>query len=182
MSSTVVKPAAVLGATAVLAAVQMWQTIRNRNDWPFCAYNMFNYRVPARWEQLRVALYDDAGNRTGPIDPWGLLPLEFFRVVSLLDVVFLRGRDAALQTEFCERTLHRLNTTRWRDFDEVRGSVRSPSGRPFAALELYLVDVDQKQCDPTDRASVLAARLVHRHDPRGVVRDPVRWAVAEGED
>ncbi|TDV48695.1 hypothetical protein [Actinophytocola oryzae] len=165
------------GAAVLLAAgiahlgAQLWHTVRNRNRWPFCAYNMFSYSLPDRWEQLRVVLYDTRGVSTGPMDPFGLLPVEFFRIVSIVEQVFITSSDTALRTEFCESTVRLLNNGGWRDFDEVRTNARSASGLPVAAFDLYLVEVDAVRCDPFDRASVCGATLLHRHDPREVVRD-----------
>ncbi|MEU1308346.1 hypothetical protein ABZ419_05530 [Streptomyces cinnamoneus] len=174
-------PAVILGTATAYLGAQLWHTVRDRNRWPFCAYNMFNYRVPETWEQLRIVLYDDRGRTTGPQDPWGLLPVEFFRVVSILESVLIGNQDEKLKEEFCERTLHRLNTARWPDFDEVRASAALPDGRPFAALEVYLVEVDAVRCDPRDRASVLSAGLLHRHDPGRVTGpDGPRWRPAAG--
>ncbi|MEW2577311.1 hypothetical protein [Streptomyces syringium] len=174
-------PAVILGTATAYLGAQLWHTVRDRNRWPFCAYNMFNYRVPEAWEQLRIVLHDDRGRTTGPLDPWGLLPVEFFRVVSILESVLITNQDEPLKEEFCVRTLNRLNTAPWPDFDEVRASVALPDGRPFVALEVYLVEVDAVRCDPRDRASVLSARLLHRHDPGRVTGpDGPHWRPAAG--
>ncbi|ONI91303.1 hypothetical protein ALI22I_09595 [Saccharothrix sp. ALI-22-I] len=146
---------------------------------------MFSYSLPERWEQARVALYDETGRSTGPLDPWSLLPVEFFRVVSIIDLVFLSNADERLRDEFCDRALRFLNTRPWRDFDEVRAAMRPTDGLRFAALDVYLVEVDLDTCDPTDRSSVLSAALVHRHDPHEVVgQSEPRWRFARqgGED
>ena len=77
-------------ATAALAAFlagQLLATVRNTNRWPFCSYNMFGYDTPLQFEELRVRLLDDAGSWTPLLDTWGLLPFDFFRVISVLDEV-----------------------------------------------------------------------------------------------
>ncbi|MEV7185435.1 hypothetical protein [Kitasatospora sp. NPDC093102] len=166
------------GAAAYLA-VQLWHTFRDRNTWPFCAYNMFTYDLPERWHQLRVVLYDADGHAHGPADPWCLLPVEFFRVVSMMQRFFLGSEDQALRARFCARTLDLINESGWKGFDEVRAAPVSPTGAPFRALDVYLVEVDDA-CDAVDRASVRSAELLHRHDPQGIAGGrSVQWSVHE---
>ncbi|MFI9157782.1 hypothetical protein ACIGXI_37720 [Kitasatospora aureofaciens] len=174
MQHTVRSRAVLLGAAAYLG-VQFWHTFRNRNSWPFCAYNMFTYELPDRWQQFRVVLHDSAGGVTGPVDPWPLLPVEFFRVVAIMNRMFFVNEDAELRTRFCARTLDLLNRTSWADFDEVRASFRAPAGAEFTALDVYLVEVD-RDCDAVDRSSVRSAQLIHRHDPTGAAAGTtVHW-------
>ncbi|MBO0514806.1 hypothetical protein [Streptomyces beijiangensis] len=131
---------------------------------------MFNYKLPMQWEQLRIVLYDQSGRGTKPLDPFGVLPTEFFRVVSILERIFMINKDERLRTEFCDRTLSVMSTDPWGDFDETRATVRPRNGHRFVALDLYLVEVHQDSCDPRDRSAVCEARLLHRHDPEGVIR------------
>jgi hypothetical protein len=175
--------AAVVAASIAYLGIQVRQTVKDRNAWPFCAYNMFNYYLPDRFQQARVVLATDRGELVGPADPWPLLPLEFFRVISIIERVFITCEDRDVRDDFCRRVLHRLNTRPWRDWDEIRGSFRPPAGQRFAGLELYLVDVDFTRCDPVDRTHVLSADLVHRHDPEGVFAgraDRGLWRFVDG--
>ncbi|MER7916499.1 MULTISPECIES: hypothetical protein [unclassified Streptomyces] len=170
---------AVLTAAAGYLAVQFWHTFRNRNTWPFCAYNMFDYDLPDRWHQLRIVFHDAHGGCVGPTDPWCLLPVEFFRVISILNKVLFVSEDEELRTRFCERTLHLINETPWDDFDEVRASPVSASAAPFQALDFYLVEVDDT-CDAFDRTSVCSAKLLHRHDPHGIAENRhIQWLIQD---
>ncbi|MEV5882444.1 hypothetical protein AB0L74_06935 [Streptomyces sp. NPDC052020] len=169
----------VVTVAAGYLAVQFWHTFRDRNTWPFCAYNMFNYDLPERRHQMRIVLHDADGGVVGPTDPWCLLPVEFFRVISILNKLFFVTEDRELRTRFCERTLALINETPWDDFDEVRAAPRSPTAAPFQALDFYLVEVDDT-CDAFDRTSVCSVRLLHRHDPRGIAADKdIRWHLQE---
>ncbi len=114
------------------------------------------------WNAVR-----DIGHLFGPADPWALLPLEFFRVISVIERVFITCEDPHVRDDFCRKALHRLNTRPWRDWDEIRGSFRPPAGQRFVGVELHLVEVDFTRCDPTDRSQVTSVELMHRYDPEG---------------
>jgi hypothetical protein len=173
--------ALLLGGTAVVLGVQLHHTLRNTNRWPWCSYNMFSYRKRATAQQLRTRLITERGSIVGPADPWGLLPLEFFRVVALLERLFFTEDDQAARERFCRQTLDRLNRRPWGGWDEVKAALVVPAGERFVALELYLVDIDFDRCEPADRTHVVAVELVHRHDPLGVAATvpPVRWRLLE---
>lgn len=160
---------AILAGTCVYLGSQVWHTLTNTNRWPFCTFNMFAYHKRDQALQMRVRLFTDDGETTGPADPWSLLPLEFFRVVSLLERVFHTHDDVVERDRFCQRALARLNRGGWSSWDEIKGSFAPGRGRRFAAMELYFVEVDFRTCSPSDRSHVLTAELVHRYDPQGVV-------------
>ncbi|TDD20285.1 hypothetical protein [Nonomuraea diastatica] len=144
---------------------------------------MFNYYIPDRATQLRVVLMTDKGRVIGPADPWPLLPLEFFRVISFIIRVFISSPDKVVRDRFCEAAIKGLNERPWRDWDEVRASFTAPPGERFAGMELYMVEVDFRMCDPGDRAHVLKADLIHRYDPGGWFGDaPERsfWRTVDG--
>jgi hypothetical protein len=149
-----------LGAAGLFAR-QLACTWTDRNSWPFCSYNMFNRVLPERIAQPRVVLVDDAGP-TGPMPVYGLLPLEFFRVMSVSSAVYLGGTDAATRDRFTERMLDRLNDHPWRAFDEVRASVRPRSGR-FTGLDLYEVWIDLSDYDPEADRPVHDQRLLYSY-------------------
>ncbi|MEU8971259.1 hypothetical protein AB0D11_18640 [Streptomyces monashensis] len=162
---------AIVAGTSLYLAGQVWHTVTNTNRWPFCTFNMFAYHKRDRALQMRVRLFTDDGRVIGPADPWSLLPLEFFRVVSVLERVFHSQDDIAARDRFCRHTLDRLNRRRWPAWDEVKASFSPGAGRRFVAMELYFVEVDFRTCSPFDRSHVLSAELVHRYDPEGAVRE-----------
>ena len=137
----------------------------DRNRWPFCTYNMFNYRLGVSATQLRVLLATDQGYLYGPDDPWGLLPIESFRIDAILRQVFCHDVPPGVRDEFCEQILERLNKGAWRQWDEVRGSFYRPVSHKFAAIAVYLVEVDFRHNNPVDRADVIWAECLHRFDP-----------------
>ncbi|MFF4139491.1 hypothetical protein ACFY1B_50925 [Streptomyces mirabilis] len=171
--------AAVLAGGLLYLGLQVTSTVRNTNRWPWCTYNMFSYRSRDRPLQARVRLLTDRGTAVGPADPWGLLPLEFFRVVSLIDDVFIELRERGRQEAFCRAVLDLLNRTSWSRYDERRASFAAPPGERFVAVEVFLVSVDLRICDPYDRTDVVSVELLHRHDPLGVAAtaDPPTWTL-----
>ena len=123
---------------------------------------MFGYDTPLQFEELRVRLLDDAGSWTPLLDTWGLLPFDFFRVISVLDEVYVLGDDDASKDRVAEWILRNLNDNPWNEFDEVKASLRPPDGRRFEAFELYLLDIDLEACDPFDRSACLKQHLLYR--------------------
>ncbi|MFI7210900.1 hypothetical protein [Micromonospora maritima] len=134
-------------AGAGYLGAQLWHTWKDRNRWPLCSYNMFNRTLPSRFPQPRVTLHDPAGSQE-LLPVYGLLPLEFFRVVSIMAEVFLVNQDEAIKHRFAERVLRRLNTRPWAAFDEVHASHRPLGPAGFHGLDLYAVTLDLDDYDP----------------------------------
>lgn len=134
-----VLPAAVLGA-------QLAHTVLDRNRWPFCSNNMFNRALPRRFEQFRVRLRDDEG-WTGLLDVYGLLPLEFFRIVETFDQVYVAPRvSQETRRRFTRELLSEMNENPWRRFDEIHPPPVPRSGR-WLDLKAYVVWVDLDDFD-----------------------------------
>jgi hypothetical protein len=152
---------AVLAGAAGLLARQFACTWTDRNSWPFCSYNMFNRVLPERIGQPRVILTDGAGP-TRPLPVYGLLPLEFFRVMSVTGAVYLGDTDTAARDAFTERMLDRLSDHPWRAFDEVRASIRPRAGR-FTGLDLYEAWIDLSDYDPDADQPLHDLRLLYSY-------------------
>ncbi|MFH0244581.1 hypothetical protein ACGRHY_19700 [Streptomyces sp. HK10] len=158
-----VRRAAQLAAVALagLTAVQFAHTVRDRNRWPVCSNNMFNQVLPERLPQLRVRLRD--GERWGGLRPvYGLLPLEFFRVVDICVNVLVENEDREVRDRFCRRVVERLNSRPWRAFDEVHASERPIDPRGFTGLEMLVVSVDIADYSRADDAPLHEQRTLHR--------------------
>lgn len=136
----------VLALTAVYLLNQVRHTWQRRKRWPFCSYDMFSYPLGTRFPQPRVQLLDDIG-ATEPMPVYGLLPVEFFRTVAILDEIFYECSDEALQDRFADRLLWRLNERPWRGFDEVRASVRPRTLTGWTGLRLLDVVIDLADYD-----------------------------------
>lgn len=136
-------------ATCAYLLAQIGHTWRRRNRWPLCSYDMFSYPLAARFPQPRVQLCDDEGS-TALMPVYGLLPVEFFRAVAIIDDVFYECQDASLKERFAESIVHRLNTRPWRAFDEVRASVRPRTARGWTGFRLVDVMIDLDDYRPPD--------------------------------
>jgi hypothetical protein len=147
----------------IFLGMQLGCTLHNRNRWPFCSYNMFAYDPEETYEALRVQLIDDSGEKTLVLDPWGLLPLDFFRVISALIEIYVVGEDEERKHAFGEATLAGLNGRPWSAFDEVRPQLRPPPGRRFVGFDLLYVHVDASSCDPVDRSSCVKQSVIYTH-------------------
>lgn len=162
--------------------IQMWHTLADRNRWPFCSYNMFSFRAKDLQTHRRVRLVTDRGAVLGPMSVWGLLPLEFFRVDTLVKKVFLQNTDPQLMDAFCADVIGRLNGRGWPAWDEVKKSPSPPPGHRVVALELYAVETDLMVDDPHDALQVRKATLVHSYDPDRVLghHESPAWRLPEG--
>jgi hypothetical protein len=148
------------GAVGYVAA-QLVCTWRDQNRWPLCSYNMFNRRLPDRLAQPRVVLHD--GVNEYPAEPvYGMMPLEFFRVVRIFAEVFLVNEDDAIKDRFAARVIDRLNTSPWDGFDEVRPSFRPRSGR-FTGFDLYEVWIHTDDFDPRKGEPLHDTKLLYSY-------------------
>ena len=139
--------ALLVAATAAYLANQVRHTWRRRNAWPFCSYDMFSYPLGARFPQPRVQLADMLGT-TDPLPVYGLLPVEFFRAVAIVDDVFYEPSDTELQDRFAARMLRRLNQRPWHGFDERRASIRPRTSQGWTGLRLLDVTIDLADYSP----------------------------------
>ncbi len=129
-------------ATAGVLARNAVATVRNRNRWPFCSYNMFYGVVPPEYPQLRGMIHwaDPSGSRPPDVvDVRGLLPFEFFRTVSLLEHVYV-GPGTEADKEACARAICTgLNQRPWGPRDEVVPSIRRPHDPDVAGIDILLM-------------------------------------------
>ncbi|WP_327088495.1 hypothetical protein OIE66_40300 [Nonomuraea sp. NBC_01738] len=155
------KPALAAALLFGVLAVQFYYTVVDRNRWPFCSNNMFNRTLPRRFPQLRIRLRDGA-EWTGLRQVYGLMPLEFFRVVDICAGVLLENEDPGVKDRFCETIVRRLNTRPWPGFDEVRRSERPVHPGGFTGLEILMVNVDVGDYRMADDAPLYDQQVLHR--------------------
>lgn len=139
----------VLTATVGYLAKQVWHTLRRRNAWPFCSYDMFSYPLGTRIPQPRVELRDELGT-TDPLPVYGLLPVEFFRAVAIIGGVFYADTDDQAKDRFAAGMLRRLNERPWPAFDERHASIRPRTAQGWTGMRLLGVTIDLADYRPSD--------------------------------
>jgi hypothetical protein len=127
-----------LSLTALFLCVQIWHTFVDQNNWPFCSYNVFSQIRGKQSQTFKIRLYESAGE-TRLVDVWEVLPLEFFRAISVFREVYFGGSDEA-RRRLASFILGELNDSPWGEFDQTYASAR-PAGR-FVAFDFLLVDID----------------------------------------
>lgn len=119
--------------------VQLGHTLFDQNNWPFCSYNVFSRVRPLQSQTLKARLYEEDGSLR-LVNVWELLPLEFFRAISVIQKVYIEGNNQEAQTQLAQYILHTLNTSPWNNFDQTYPSAR-PTSR-FVGMEILRVEVD----------------------------------------
>ncbi|MEV4398201.1 hypothetical protein [Nonomuraea sp. NPDC049607] len=155
------KPAMAAAFLLAVLAGQFFHTVVDRNRWPFCSNNMFNRALPRRFPQLRIRLRD-GDEWTGLRQVYGLMPLEFFRVVDIFATVLLENTDDEVKERFCRTILDRLNTRPWPNYDEVRRSERPTHPRGFTGLEVIMVSIDVGDYSMTDDGPLYDHQVLYR--------------------
>jgi hypothetical protein len=125
--------------TALFFSVQLGHTFFDQNNWPFCSYNMFSRIRPKQSQTYKIRLYEEAGE-SRLVDVWEVLPLEFFRAISVIREVFVNSNDAEKQRALAAYIIDTLNNSPWDAFDQTYASVR-PQTR-FVGLELLQIELD----------------------------------------
>ena len=95
---------------------QLYQTVSNQNQWPFCGYTMFNYTSPKVMKRWVVDVTGEANNLS-EIHPGKLLPWEFFRAGSLIS--FIQTLPELDQSLFKKIIIKYFNNNKYLSFDEI---------------------------------------------------------------
>ena len=146
------------GVLALIQILQpLWGVTGARRLWPFCAYDMFAFRVSQPTRTLRVVLEDDAGDKT-MVAPGNVLPMEFFRAAGVIDSIYRRGHDEQKKQQLARDILARLEDEPWRPFDETWHAARPRPGHRFVAFDVQEIEQEIRM---TDRGAVLVDLVVH---------------------
>src|ERR1700728_3121816 len=115
--------------------IQIWHTVYNDVNWPFCSHNFYYHRSPIIKDLFRISLEDDQGT-TINVDARHLLPLEGYRCGSIFREVFVANHDLEKKKKFSMLILERLNQGGWPSFDERFGPVIPLPERKFIGLSI----------------------------------------------
>ena len=115
--------------------VQIWHTIYNQVNWPFCSHNFYYHRSPLVKDLFRVILEDDTG-RLFSVDPRHTLPIEGYRCGSIFEKCMLLTLACEEKKKaFSKLLLERLNQGGWKGFDERFVPAVPMSGNRFVGLQ-----------------------------------------------
>jgi hypothetical protein len=129
-------------AALLFFSVQLGHTLLDQNNWPFCSYNMFSQVRPTQSQTFKIRLYEATG-ASRLVDVWEILPLEFFRAISVVREVYLNNNDTQTQKALASYILRALNEAPWGNFDQTY-----PSARPqthFLGFDLLRVELDLRE-------------------------------------
>jgi hypothetical protein len=129
-------------AALLFFMVQLGHTLSDQNNWPFCSYNMFSQLRKTQSQTFKVRLYESTGEPR-LVDVWEVLPLEFFRAISVIRQVYLEAKDEQAKTALSSYILGALNDSPWGNFDQTYPSAR-PATR-FIGLDLLRVELDLRE-------------------------------------
>ena len=148
---------------ALIQVVQpVWGVTGARRLWPFCAYDMFAFRVREPTRTLRVVLEDDGGLKT-TVAPGNVLPMEFFRATGVLDSVYRQGHDERKKEQLAQAILVRLADEPWSAFDETWRAARPRPGHRFVALDVEEVEQTLRVTGGGAELVELATRSLFHH-------------------
>lgn len=79
--------------------IQIWHTVHNQVNWPFCSHNFYYHRSPLIKDVFRVILEDNTGIILS-VDPKHTLPIEGYRCGSIYREIFITNIDIKKKKTF----------------------------------------------------------------------------------
>ena len=156
--------------------IQIWHTIYNQVNWPFCSHNFYYHRSPLVKDLFRVVLEDDTG-RLFSVDPRHTLPIEGYRCGSIFREVFVTNPVSNFSEEkknaFSKLILERLNQGGWKGFDERFVSAVPMSGSRFIGLQVEKHWIDTTHYAKTQSLSIVKKETLYQYKER-VVEEQLR--------
>lgn len=142
LGRSVSPPAFVAGVAVAGNAASL---VRSQGAGPFCAYNMFSSTVPEEYAQLRVRVHWE-GRQSVICDTRGLMPFEFFRTVSMLEMVFVNeSTPDSIRIDCAKAIVDGLNFHPWAPSDEIYASLRSPKDPHVTGFDLLTMSTSSRR-------------------------------------
>ena len=145
-----------------LYGVQIWHTVYNQVNWPFCSHNFYYHRSPLIKDLFRIVLEDDNG-RQYCVDPRHTLPIEGYRCGSILKEIFIKNNDLEKKENFSKLLLERLNQGGWKGFDERFAPILPMLGKTFVRLQIEKHWIDTTGYDKTQQLLIVKKEIVFRY-------------------
>ncbi len=140
--------------------MQLGHTLKDRNTFPFCSYNVFAFLAPTRLVTPRAVLRQSDG--ATQVVPLGrVVPLEFFRARQVVMRQVVGSDDPVRGERIAAGLLRRLNEAPWPAFDETLASARPAPGTRFVGFDVELFVLDAGDYRPPGPARILGRRPVY---------------------
>lgn len=142
--------------------VQIWHTIYNRVNWPFCSHNFYYHRSPLVKDLFRIVLEDNTGELF-IVDPRHTLPIEGYRCGSIFQEVFVTNSNAEKKQAFSKLLLERLNQGGWQGFDERFAPAVPRPGNRFMGLQIEKHWIDTSNYPKAQQLLVVKKETLYQY-------------------
>jgi hypothetical protein len=142
--------------------VQIWHTVYNQVNWPFCSHNFYYHRSPLVKDLFRVVLEDNAGGFFS-VDPRHTLPIEGYRCGSIFREIFVTNFNAEKKQAFSKLLLERLNQGGWKGFDERSVPAVPISGNRFIGLQIEKHWIDTRNYAKTKNLPIVKKETLYQY-------------------
>lgn len=142
--------------------IQIWHTVYNQVNWPFCSHNIYYHRSPLVKDLFCIVLEDNTG-RFLSVDPRHTLPIEGYRCGSILRKIFVTNFNAEKKQAFSKLLLERLNQGGWNKFDERFAPAIPMPGNRFIGLRIEKHWIDTRNYAKTHHLSVIKKETLYQY-------------------
>lgn len=148
--------------TLLLYGIQIWHTIYNQVNWPFCSHNFYYHRSPLIKELFSLTLEDNTGTKVN-VDPRHVLPIEGYRCGSIFREVFAANFKEEKKQLFAKLLLERLNQGGWQSFDERFSPAVPTFGCKFTGLQIEKHLIDTRDYAKTQNLTIIKKENLYRY-------------------
>ncbi|MCS0096126.1 hypothetical protein, partial [Vibrio cholerae] len=107
----------------VFFVFQFYNSLQNKNLFPFSSHNFFAYNVPDVVVKTELILRDKFGNEVAA-HPAHFMEIEFFKANRIIAKLFMSGEFSnAQKSDFMRFIVERIKKEPWDSFDETFQSV-----------------------------------------------------------
>lgn len=145
-----------------LYGIQIWHTVYNQVNWPFCSHNFYYHHSPLVKDQFRVILENNVGEVIS-VDPRHTLPIEGYRCGSIFRQMYVTNSNVEKKQAFSKLLLERLNQGGWKGFDERFVPATVVPGKIFIGLQIEKLWIDTTHYANTQHLSVVKKETLYKH-------------------
>jgi hypothetical protein len=142
--------------------IQIFHTISNQINWPFCSHNLYYHRSSLTKDLFRVILENNLGDSIS-LNPRNTLPIEGYRCGSIFREIFITNQDLKKKELFSRLLLARLNQGGWRGFDERFVSATPLPGSRFIGLTVEKHWVDTTLYAKSQQLPLIKRKFIYQY-------------------